>query len=356
MNIAVLLSGGVDSSVSLKLLQEQGYNITAFYLKIWLEDELSFLGDCPWETDLSFVRETCKQANIPLEVVSLQEEYKKRIISYTISEVKAGRTPNPDVLCNTRVKFGAFYDLFGQEFDRVATGHYAAIERKDGIAYLKTTPDPIKDQTYFLSHLSQSQLQKAEFPIGIYQKHQVRELAEKYNLPSQSRKDSQGLCFLGKIKYSDFIKAHLGENPGNIVDFDTQKVIGQHKGLWFHTIGQRQGLGLSGGPWYVVAKDVRNNNLYISRHYQELKKDSLIAVDCNWVAGFNPDLSQNIEVKLRHGAIKTPAECIYSLNDRNLDNIKVKLSSKDQGVAPGQFVAFYQGGYCLGSGRIELDV
>ena len=183
MNIAVLLSGGVDSSVSLKLLQEQGYNITAFYLKIWLEDELSFLGDCPWETDLSFVRETCKQANIPLEVVSLQEEYKKRIISYTISEVKAGRTPNPDVLCNTRVKFGAFYDLFGQEFDRVATGHYAAIERKDGIAYLKTTPDPIKDQTYFLSHLSQSQLQKAEFPIGIYQKHQVQVWLEYLALP-----------------------------------------------------------------------------------------------------------------------------------------------------------------------------
>lgn len=357
MNIAVLLSGGVDSSVALKLLQEQGHSITAFYLKIWLEDELSFLGDCPWEGDLEYVRATCAQLGIDLEIVSLQQEYKNRVISYTLNEVLAGRTPNPDVLCNSRVKFGAFYELitnkFGDKFDRIATGHYAALERKDGLVYLKTTPDAIKDQTYFLSHLTQEQLQKAEFPIGNLTKQEVRELANFYDLPTKNRKDSQGLCFLGKIKYSEFIKAHLGENPGLIIDFDTKKEVGHHKGLWFHTIGQRQGLGLSGGPWYVVSKDVEKNILYISKNYHESTvklRDILKAVDCNWISGFPPDLSQDIEVKLRHGAQRIPAMCSYNEDG----TVLVKLSHPDQGIAPGQFVAFYKKDYCLGSGRIEI--
>ena len=359
MNIAVLLSGGVDSSVALKLLQAQGHTVTTFYLKIWLENELSFLGDCPWEEDLSFVKKVCEQNNVKLEIVSLQEEYKERIISYTLAEVQAGRTPNPDVLCNSRVKFGAFYDLIGNSFDRVATGHYADLERKQDLVYLKTTPDLIKDQTYFLSHLTQAQLQKAECPIGKYQKLQVRELAEKYNLANKMRKDSQGLCFLGKIKYSEFIKAHLGENPGLMVDVDTQKVVGQHKGLWFHTIGQRQGLGLSGGPWYVVAKDISKNILLISKNYYENKqcdrlrdsqRNRLTATSCNWISGSLPDFAENIEVKLRHGAQRIAATCI-SQADGSVD---VKLASQDQGIAPGQFVVFYQNDYCLGAGRIAL--
>ena len=351
MNIAVLLSGGVDSSVALKLLQEQGHSITAFYLKIWLEDELSFLGDCPWEDDLSFVKNVCQQNNVKLEIVSLQQEYKERIISYTLAEVQEGRTPNPDVLCNSRVKFGAFYDLIGNNFDRVATGHYADLERKKDLVYLKATPDLIKDQTYFLSHLTQSQLQKAEFPIGKYQKQQVRELAEKYNLANKMRKDSQGLCFLGKIKYSEFIKAHLGENPGLMVDIDTQKIVGQHKGLWFHTIGQRQGLGLSGGPWYVVAKDIAKNILLISKNYHENNlRDRLVATSCNWVTGNMPDFTKDIQVKLRHGAQRISANCIINADG----NIDVKLASQDQGIAPGQFVVFYQDEYCLGAGRIAL--
>jgi tRNA-specific 2-thiouridylase len=351
MNIAVLLSGGVDSSVALKLLQAQGHTVTAFYLKIWLEDELSFLGDCPWEEDLSFVKNVCQQNNVKLEIVSLQEEYKERIISYTLTEVQEGRTPNPDVLCNSRVKFGAFYDLIGNSFERVATGHYADLERTDDLVYLKTTPDLIKDQTYFLSHLTQAQLQKAEFPIGKYHKLQVRELAEKYNLANKMRKDSQGLCFLGKIKYSEFIKAHLGENPGLMVDIDTQKVVGQHKGLWFHTIGQRQGLGLSGGPWYVVAKDINKNILLISRNYHENKqRDRLIATSCNWISGQIPDFSQDIQVKLRHGAQRIDAKCI----DQADGTVDVTLAHQDQGIAPGQFVVFYHNDFCLGSGRINL--
>ena len=350
MNIAVLLSGGVDSSVALKLLQEQGHNLTAFYLKIWLEDELSFLGECPWEDDLSFVRQVCEQNNIKLEIVSLQQEYKDRIISYTIEEVRAGRTPNPDVLCNSRVKFGAFYDIIGEQFDYVATGHYADLEIIDDLVCLKTTPDLIKDQTYFLSHLTQKQLQKALFPIGKLNKEQVRKLAAKYNLINQNRKDSQGLCFLGKIKYNDFIKAHLGENKGLIIDIDTNLPVGEHKGLWFHTIGQRQGIGLSGGPWYVVAKDITKNILFISKKYFENKiRNKLIAHSCNWISGNIPDLTNNIEVKLRHGAKRIPATCL-NINDE----IKVTLSEQDQGIAPGQFIVFYQDNYCLGSGIIKL--
>jgi tRNA-specific 2-thiouridylase len=216
---------------------------------------------------------------------------------------------------------------------------------------LKTTPDLIKDQTYFLSHLTQAQLQKAEFPIGKYHKQQVRELAEKYDLANKMRKDSQGLCFLGKIKYSEFIKAHLGENPGLMVDIDTQKIVGQHKGLWFHTIGQRQGLGLSGGPWYVVAKDIGKNILLISKNYHENKqRDRLVATSCNWVTGNMPDFTKDIQVKLRHGAQRILADCIVNADG----NIDVKLASHDQGIAPGQFVVFYQDEYCLGAGRIAL--
>ena len=166
MNTAVLVSGGVDSSVALRALQEQGHTVTAFYLKIWLEDELSFLGTCPWEEDLAYVRAVCKQAGVPLEVVSLQKEYWQEVVAHTIAQIKQGCTPNPDILCNQRVKFGAFYTKIGAHFDAVATGHYAQTKRVDTYTQLHKAPDAIKDQTYFLSHLTQEQLTRAIFPIG----------------------------------------------------------------------------------------------------------------------------------------------------------------------------------------------
>ena len=263
--VAVLISGGVDSSVALKLLKEQGYNITAFYLKIWLEDELSFLGSCPWEEDLFYIKQICEKENIPLKIVPFQKEYWDEVVKYTISEIKAGRTPNPDILCNKRIKFGAFLNKFGNDFDKVATGHYAQVEEINGTFHLKRSPDPVKDQTYFLSHLNQDQLKKAIFPIGHLKKSEVRALAEKFDLPNKNRKDSQGICFLGKIKFNDFIKHHLGETVGDIIEFETGKKLGEHNGFWYHTIGQRQGLKLSGGPWYVVAKDPEKNIVFISK-------------------------------------------------------------------------------------------
>ncbi|CAM9202473.1 unnamed protein product, partial [Ectocarpus sp. 12 AP-2014] len=302
--VAMLLSGGVDSSVAMRLLQDQGYKIRAFYLKIWLEDELAHLNECPWEEDLAYATAVCEQAGVPLEVVPLQREYWDQVVSYTVREAREGRTPNPDVMCNSRIKFGMFYDHVGKHFRHVATGHYARLEHSGGSGDNKTTPndrsaaaaaagteeapgrvaagsdrgrvrlllspDAVKDQTYFLCALTQDQLRKALFPLGVYTKDQIRELAESYDLPTKHRKDSQGICFLGKLKFDEFLQHYLGTSPGAIVD-QTGRHIGEHKGLWFHTIGQRKGVGpglvpgvVNLGPWYVADKDMESNVLVVT--------------------------------------------------------------------------------------------
>jgi len=350
MKVAVLVSGGVDSSVALQLLKNQGHDVTAFYLKIWLEDELSYLGDCPWEQDLAFVKQVCEQLDVPLEVVSLQKEYKDEVVAHTIAEVKAGRTPNPDILCNQRIKFGLFLDTIDASFDKVASGHYAQCREKDGIVELFQSPDPIKDQTYFLSHLSQEQLKRVMFPIGHLKKSELRELAHQFDLPNKDRKDSQGICFLGKFKFSDFIKHHLGTQKGLMIESETGKVMGDHDGFWFYTIGQRQGLGLGGGPWYVVAKDVDKNIIYISRNYydDEKQRDTFVAQKINWLSGIPYD-KKDLFVKLRHGAQRYA--CTVNYDDK--DNVVVKISDRDQGIAAGQYAVFYDGDICLGSGVIK---
>ncbi|MGE0010445.1 MAG: tRNA 2-thiouridine(34) synthase MnmA [Candidatus Babeliales bacterium] len=352
MNIAVLVSGGVDSSVALRLLKDSGHNVTAFYLKIWLEDELSYLGHCPWQEDLAFVRAVCEQAGVPLEVVSLQDAYWSRVVSYTIAEIKAGRTPNPDIMCNKRVKFGAFFEAIANhpiKFDKIATGHYARVEEKDGRVTLHAAPDDIKDQTYFLSGLSQEQLKLLTFPLGNLNKSQVRELAQKYELPNKDRKDSQGICFLGKIKFADFVRHHMGDVPGDLVEYETGKVWGKHNGFWYYTIGQRQGIGLSHGPWYVVAKDTQKNIVYISAKYysEEKERNNFEIVDINWLSG-KPNSFDNLEIKLRHGANRHA--CVISVHNDNAALITLK--ERDQGIAAGQFAVLYNGDQCLGGGII----
>lgn len=352
--IAVLVSGGVDSSVALALLKEQGYDVTAFYLKIWLEDELSYLGECPWQEDLGFVEAVCSKLNVPLEVVNLQKEYFDRVVSYAIAEVKAGRTPNPDVFCNVFIKFGTFIDYIDSRypgvFEKIASGHYAQLTQIDGITYLKKAPDKIKDQTYFLSCLKEAQLKRLMFPIGHLEKAQVRQLADKFDLANKDRKDSQGICFLGKLKFNDFLKHYLGEMPGNKVEYETGVVLGQHKGFWFHTIGQRQGSGLSGGPWYVVAKDPAKNIVYFSKTYYDIdkKRNELIVSDLNWFAGRLPQ-STGLTVKLRHGPNVHNCQ-LFAVND---SSIKVVLADSDQGIASGQIAAFYHEDICLGAGIID---
>lgn len=348
--VAVLVSGGVDSSVALRLLQEHGYAVTAFYLKIWLEDDLSFLGTCPWEEDLTYVRAVCEQAGVSLKIVPLQRAYLDHVVSYTIDEIKAGRTPNPDVICNQRIKFGAFCDAIGDEYDFIATGHYAKIVRDDhGKAELHCSPDPIKDQTYFLSYLSQAQLKRLLFPLGDLTKAEVRALAARYNLPNKDRKDSQGLCFLGKIKFRDFIKHHVGIFQGDIVEYETNMVLGSHDGFYYYTVGQRQGLRLAGGPWYVVAKDSVRNRVYVSKNYysNDKSRNHLRVDKLSWFAGASPN-GQELRVKLRHGHAWHTAAIDY----HDDGSLSVYLKDRDQGIAPGQFAAFYQGAVCLGAGII----
>ena len=281
-------------------------------------------------------------------MVSLQSAYWDKVVSHTISELKAGRTPSPDILCNQRVKFGAFTDHIDATYDRIATGHYAISDTKS----LYKAADPIKDQTYFLSHLSKEQLARCIFPLGALKKSEVRMLAKNWDLPNMARHDSQGICFLGKIKYNEFVKCHLGEKPGEIREKETNRLLGNHKGFWFHTVGQRKGLGLGGGPWFVVAKDVEKNIVYVAN--QSNKNDSEVKIfdisNTNW---FNeaPKKENSYNVKIRHGAKTTKCHIISNLGGSN--RITLELTEADGGIAPGQYAIVYDGNKCLGGGVIE---
>ncbi|HED06584.1 MAG TPA: tRNA 2-thiouridine(34) synthase MnmA [Ignavibacteria bacterium] len=348
MKIAVLLSGGVDSSVALNLLKNEGHDITAYYLKIWLQDEFSFLGDCPWEEDLEYARGVCDRADVPLEIISLQNEYWDNVVTYTISEIKEGRTPNPDIYCNSLIKFGQFYDKIDDSFEKVASGHYAKVEPVNGKYLLKRSPDPIKDQTYFLAYLNQRQLSRALFPLGDYKKSEVRNFAEQFNLPNKNRKDSQGICFLGQVKFNEFIKQHLGVVKGDIVVFETGEKIGEHEGYYYFTIGQRSGLKLGGGPWYVVKKDPSQNIVYISKENKsERSRNTFNVAKFNWIIGENP-VKKNLQVKIRHG--QRFFNC--TLNFLDDKTAEVVLDEPDQGIAPGQFAVFYDNKICLGGSVI----
>ncbi|MGB8468388.1 MAG: tRNA 2-thiouridine(34) synthase MnmA [Candidatus Babeliales bacterium] len=352
MKIAVLVSGGVDSSVALALLKAQGHDVTAFYLKIWLEDELAYLGECPWQEDLAFVQAVCEQLAVPLEIMPLQREYWSQVVSYTIDQIKKGYTPNPDMLCNARVKFGAFLECIDDSFDFVATGHYAQKITTETGAQLHRSPDAIKDQTYFLAHISKKQLERALFPIGHLTKAQLREQATLLDLPTKNRKDSQGICFLGKLPFDEFVRAHLGTREGKLIELETDTVMGTHQGYWFYTIGQRQGIGLSGGPWYVARKDVNANIVYISRNYysEDKQRDRCVIAQCNWLA-VSPHAEEQLLVKLRHG--KQLVLCTVTV--LAADRFALQLAERDQGIAPGQFAVLYRDAQCIGSGVIQAE-
>jgi tRNA-specific 2-thiouridylase len=351
VRVAVLVSGGVDSSLALARLAATGeHELTAYYLKIWLEDELAALGGaCPWDEDLRYVRAVCAPLGVPVEVVPLQREYHQRVVQRAVTELQAGRTPSPDVYCNAEIKFGAFLDAVGDGFDRVASGHYARAVTSGGVTRLLRAPDPVKDQTYFLSRLRQEQLARIVFPIGDLDKRQVRAQAAALGLATRDRPDSQGICFLGRVPYPEFVRAYLGDRPGEIVDVDSGRVLGGHRGLWFHTIGQRKGLGLGGGPWFVVAKDLARDRLLVAHADRagERRRASFEVGEVHWIAG-SPPPGTPLTAKLRHGPTLTPCELAPALEGR----LAVTLSAPDQGVAAGQVAVFYAGDECLGSGII----
>ncbi|ONI05915.1 hypothetical protein PRUPE_5G028600 [Prunus persica] len=362
LKVAVLLSGGVDSSVALRLLHAAGHSCTAFYLKIWFQEDFeNFWSECPWEEDLKYAKAVCNQVDVPLEVVHLTNEYWKNVVSYIIEEYRCGRTPNPDVLCNTRIKFGAFMDAIScMKFDYVASGHYANVVHPsagemDEDSVLELSQDMVKDQTYFLSHLSQAQLKQLIFPLGCLSKDEVRKLATKFDLLNKQRKDSQGICFLGKLKFSEFIARHIGEKEGIILEAETGDFLGTHRGFWFYTIGQRQGLRLPGGPWYVVEKDIKNNVVFVSRNYFSVdKRRRLFRVgSLKWLNGFPQNQISQLQCKVRHGPGFRNCSLIMEPGAYGHEDVAVvHLSEDDQGLAAGQFAAFYQGRTCLGSGVI----
>ena len=259
-----MVSGGVDSAVVVHRLVAEGHDLHLFYIRIGMDNGE---GDCSAEEDIEMCQLIARKYGLPLQVVSLHEEYWDYVMDYALKTVKAGLTPHPDMMCNKMIKFGFFEQRWGKDFDKTATGHYASIKERDGRLYLATAADPVKDQTDFLAAISYDQLSHLLFPLGDLPKSEVRRIASEAGLPNASRKDSQGICFLGKINYNDFIRRHLGERPGPVVEIETGRKIGGHKGYWFHTIGQRKGLGLSGGPWYVVRKNVRDNVVYVSNGY-----------------------------------------------------------------------------------------
>ncbi|KAL8129338.1 hypothetical protein V2J09_018493 [Rumex salicifolius] len=363
LKVAVLVSGGVDSSVALRLLHASGHSCTAFYLKIWFQEAFeNFWSECPWEEDLMHAKAVCDQAGVPLEVVHLTDEYWEKVVSYMIGEYRCGRTPNPDVLCNTRIKFGAFVDaISSMKFDYIASGHYAKVihpspDEPDKTSTLELSKDTIKDQTYFLSHLSQQQLKRLIFPLGCATKDEVRKLASLFDLPNKDRKDSQGICFLGKIKFSEFVAKHIGEMEGVILEAETGDLLGKHRGFWFYTIGQRQGLRLPGGPWYVVEKDINNNVVFVSRHYysSDKRRRTFRVGSFKWFCQLPSDQIKQLRCKVRHGP--NFHDCNLTM-ERNKENPNqevgiVHLTEDDQGLAAGQFAAFYQGNTCIGSGVI----
>lgn len=352
----------MDSSVAVHLLCEQGHRPDLFYIKIGMDDDGY---SCPQEEDLEIVQAMARRYGLQYEVIDLQQEYWDQVVAYTIDKVRRGFTPNPDVMCNRLIKFGAFDQKVGHLYDRTATGHYATTLDIDGRTWLGTTPDPVKDQTDFLAQLTGWQVAHSLFPIGTMAKGEVRRIAEEAHLPSAHRKDSQGICFLGKINYNQFIERFLGKKEGPIVEIETGKVLGQHQGFWFHTIGQRKGLYLSGGPWFVVKKDIDENVVYVSRGYQPeaQMKDELVMRDMHWItldpfavttpvllvsAGEAPVLFKIRHVaELRAGRLSLRTDGSYHL----------QMNEKTNGVAPGQFCVIYtpDGRICLGSGEIAWE-
>ena len=356
MRIAALISGGVDSAVAVHRLVEQGHDIHLFYIRIGL-DKSEEGGNCESEEDIEMCTFIAKRYGLPFDVVSLQQEYWDNVMDYALRTVRQGLTPNPDIMCNRMIKFGFFEERWGHEFDLTATGHYATVIEEEGLKWLGTAPDPVKDQTDFLARITYKQLSHAIFPIGDLPKSRVREIALETRLPNAMRKDSQGICFLGKINYNDFIRSHIGEKNGPIIELETGRKLGEHHGVWFHTIGQRKGLGLSGGPWFVVRKNVPDNVLYVSNGYDTEKQygNQLLLTEMQWITRDPwPEACDavNISFKNRHAPAFTPATLT------RLDNGEYRIDSSErvQGIAPGQFGVIYtpDNRICLGSGIITL--
>lgn len=349
------MSGGVDSSVSALLLMEQGYQVEGLFMKNWEEDDGTEY--CTAMDDLADAQAVCDKLGIKLHTANFAAEYWDNVFEHFLAEYKAGRTPNPDILCNREIKFKAFLDyamMLGA--DLIATGHYVRRRDIDGRTELLKGLDPNKDQSYFLHAVGGEQIAKTLFPVGELEKPEVRAIAEKHDLATAKKKDSTGICFIGERRFSDFLKQYLPAQPGEIKTTEGE-VIGRHHGLMYHTIGQRQGLGIGGlkdageEPWYVLIKDLEHNELIVGQgnDHPWLFSRALLASDIYWV---NPiDLSQprRLTAKVRYRQSDQPCTL-----ERTANGYRATFDDPQRAVTPGQSVVFYDGEICLGGGVIEV--
>ncbi len=352
--VVVGMSGGVDSSVAAALLKEQGYNVIGLYMLNWEEDDEN--GTCTAVTDYEDVKRVCNNIGIPYYTVNFSKDYLDRVFSYFLREYKAGRTPNPDVLCNREIKFGPFLEyakMLGADY--IATGHYANIKHDGNTHILQKAVDTNKDQTYFLNQLSQQQLECVLFPLGDMVKADVRKIAEKYDLSTAHKKDSTGICFIGERRFKQFLQNYLPAKPGNICTLDGN-VVGKHDGVMFYTLGQRRGLRLGGKEggngerWFVIDKDIKNNILYVSQgEDDQLFSDGLIAKEINWIPQLPKDKTFECYAKFRYRQPDQKVR-VTLLSD---NTARVDFEVKQRAITPGQFCVFYTDTDCLGGGVID---
>ena len=351
--IIIGMSGGVDSAVAAWILIENGYNVEGVFMKNWDEDDEEF---CTAAQDYKDALQVCETLGIPLRSIDLTNEYWDKVFKIFLEECKIGRTPNPDIICNKEIKFRAFLD-YSLELgaDKIATGHYANINKHDNIFQLHRGKDSNKDQSYFLYRLNQYQISKSIFPIGDLNKKHVREKAAELGFLNYNKKDSTGICFIGERNYTKFLKKFFDSQPGDIIS-DKGEVIGQHEGLMYYTYGQRQGLGIGGGygnkeaPWYVSDKIISENRLIVVQGHEHpgLYHSYLTASNTNWISGTPPIDVQNITAKIRYRSKDTSCR----ITTRS-DNILVEFDTPKFAVTPGQSVVFYNNDICIGGGIIE---
>lgn len=349
--VVVGMSGGVDSSVAALLLKQQGYDVVGIFMKNW--DDTDENGVCTATEDYEDVIRVCNQLDIPYYAVNFEKQYWDKVFTYFLDEYKAGRTPNPDVMCNKEIKFKAFLDhALALGADYLATGHYAQVREVNGSFEMLRGVDNNKDQTYFLNQLSQDVLAKVMFPLGHMEKKQVRVIAEENDLATAKKKDSTGICFIGERNFKDFLSEYLPAQPGTMQTLEGE-VKGKHDGLMYYTLGQRQGLGIGGPgePWFVVGKNVNDNVLYVGQgyHHEALYSDGLIATDANWTSGEAPAESMECTAKFRY----RQDDSTVTVTPLENGKWKIDFHEPERAVTPGQAVVFYNGEVCLGGATID---
>ena len=353
--IVVGMSGGVDSSVAALLLKREGHDVVGLFMKNWEDDDSD--EHCTSRQDLVDAVAVADRIGIEIEAVNFSAEYKERVFSEFLAEYRAGRTPNPDVLCNAEIKFRAFLDhALTLGADCIATGHYAQVREVDGLFQLLKAEDGTKDQSYFLYRLNQAQLSRTLFPLGALYKREVRDIARREGLPNHDKRDSTGICFIGERPFREFLNRYLPANPGDIYTIDGRRV-GQHMGLMFYTLGQRQGLGIGGrrdsdgDAWYVAQKDLDRNRLIVvqGHEHRALYSDRLTATSVSWVSGVAPRCNWVYSAKTRYRQKDAPC----TLSECSPARCTVDFAEAQWAVTPGQSVVIYESRVCLGGGIID---